>query len=134
MSYDNRLPADKIAALEPGALVTLESSIGAFSGIQLRTGKVVRLTAKQIVVHYESAGRTIETRFRKEDAGKVGKGYGYLLDPEHPSTVSRLDRDRREGRRQTILTLADRWSRQRDNLDLLQQLQAAIGEHLDAES
>lgn len=134
MSYNNRLPADQIASLEPGDTVIIESSIGTFARSQVRTGKVAKLTAKQVVVHYPGVRGTTEVRFRKQDAGQVGDGYGYLLDPTHPTTVDRLARDRRESRRQQIDALAGRWSRERDNLNLLRQLHTAVGEYLDAES
>jgi hypothetical protein len=42
--------------------------------------------------------------------------------------------ERRRRRQQSIDALAARWSRNRDDLDLLRQLQVAIGKYLDAEA
>lgn len=134
MTFDSRLPADQIASLEVGDRVTFETSAGGFSYSQLQTGKVVRLTPKQVIVQYAVGDRTILTRFRKADARKVGEGYGELLDPTHPRTVDRLARDRRDRRQRYIDALAHRWPRERDNLNVLRELQTAVGEYLDAEA
>lgn len=128
-----RLPTDKIGSLERGAEVVFCVSNGVFGRTQTQTGQVVRLTPTQVVVRYASSGRTIEVRFRKADGLVVGQSYGYLMDPENPGTIQQLNHERRNRRRLQIDALADRWARDRDNLDVLRKLQHVITEYLDAE-
>lgn len=131
--WANRMPADKLAELEPGAQVLVEQSRDGWTRTEIHIGKVVKVTPKQLVVHYPGYNGTIEARFRRDDAQKIGSGRGELLDPEHPTTVRDLAVRNREKRQKAIDNLADRWARERDNLDLLRRLQVAIGEYLDGE-
>lgn len=130
---DNRLRDDKLSILAPGDSVIFEVNRG-WARADFTTGTVAKLTPKQIVVHYGGPRGTVEVRFRRADGRVIGNGYGFLLDPEHEYTVSALKRGRQSRRQQQIDSLAGRWSRERDNLDVLRDLQVAIGEYLDAES
>ena len=129
-----RLPADQIDALKQGAQVVFAHSHGTFGRTQVQTGEVVRLTPTQIVVRYAEAGRTIELRFRKKDGLIFGERYGYLLDPREPDTAQRLSSQLRNRRRWQIDALAQRWTKDRNDLEALRELHNAIGKYLDAES
>jgi hypothetical protein len=131
--FGNAMPAEKLAALEPGDTVIVERSVTGWTRSELKTGRVAKLTPKQIVVHYPGTNGTVEARFRRTDGQRVGER-GAILDPEHPSTVRDIAAHNRESRRRAIDGLAERWTRARDNLDLLRRLQVAISEYLDAES
>lgn len=130
-----QLPAAQVAALDSGDSVLFETAgASSWSPANLRSGTVAKLTAKQVVVHYAGPRGTVEVRFRRDDGRQVGTGYGTLLDPLHPRNVERLTESRHRARQQAIDNLADRWARERDNLDLLRRLQVAISEYLDAEA
>lgn len=136
MTYENRLPAEKMAALAPGDTVLVEEWPRGWRDPGYVTATVARVTATQIVVTRARATGEYVERYRKRDGGLVGESSGRaeLVDPEHPRTVTGLTRSARTRGASAIDTLASRWSRDRDDLDLLRQLQTAIGEYLDAES
>jgi hypothetical protein len=134
VSFDNRTTTDQLAALVPGDVVTFEVNEG-FRDTAVQTGTEVKLTPTQLVVHYQGANdRTIEVRYRRQDGRRIGGSYGdWLIDPTHPRTVQVAEASARRRRQRRIDSLADRWARERENLDLLRRLQVAIGEYLDAE-
>lgn len=132
---DNHLPAAEVDALVAGNQVIFETYRSSLSSsTEVFAAKVAKTTPKQIVVHYPGHHGTIEVRFRREDGGRIGEHRGQLLDPAHPKTLELLARKRQERRRQTIDALAARWTRERDNLDVLRQLNVAISGYLDAEA
>lgn len=134
--FENRLPADQLEALAPGDLVLIENWPRGWRGPGYATAAVKRTTATQVVVTRKAArGGTYEERYRKKDGGLVGNemGRAELVDPTHPRTVRALAQANREKRAAGIDSLAHQWSRNRDDLDLLRELQVAIGEYLDAE-
>lgn len=133
--FENRLPADQMASLSPGDLVLIENWPRGWRDPDYATASVARTTATQIVVIRSRRGQDYEERYRKKDGGLVGNemGRAELVDPTHPRTVRALAQANRGKRAAEIDSLAHQWSRSRDDLDLLRQLQVAIGEYLDAE-
>jgi hypothetical protein len=125
LSAENRLSADRLAALTVGDEVTIEES-PPYREPERRTGTVVRLTRTEIFVRCTSSdGVTYQERYGRRDGVRLGGGRAELVEPEAENAVHR---DERSVRR--IDALFRRWKRDRDDLDTLRRLRDAINDHL----
>jgi hypothetical protein len=120
VSAENRLTAEQLAALAPGDVVTVESG-AEFGRRRHTTGTVARLTDRHVVVR---VGSFVEL-FRLRDGVRDGGGYAELVD-----NGPRLEGEAHRRARQIDLLYRD-WTRNRGDLDRLQQLHVAIGELLE---
>jgi hypothetical protein len=126
MAAENRLTFEQLAALVPGDTVCIETT-GDFRRPHLRPGTVVRLEGSCIVISTRSArGVPYVDRYGRRDGIRVGGGrHAELVNgdpaaqtPRRRPEVARIDAAYRA------------WARDRDDLDKLRELHAAIAEVL----
>jgi len=96
VSVSNRLTADQLAALEPGATVTIESGVD-IGRPRHAAGTVARVTGPDILVNVKSRhGVTRQERYRRRDGARIGgvsRAEPVNASPgEHPATPRPLPR------------------------------------------
>jgi hypothetical protein len=129
LAAEDRLTIEQLAALSPGDVVAVEVS-GDFRRPRRTAGAVVRVEGSQIVVSERSArGVLYVNRYSRRDGLRIGRGSTAQLvngPAEGPVTSE-------ERQRQMRVDAAYRaWARQRDDLEKLRDLQAAIDDVLQA--
>jgi hypothetical protein len=122
----DRLTAVELAALAPGDAVTIES--GADFGRTRRTaGTVTRVTDTKAFVRVQSPrGVPYVQEFCLRTGWRAGRG-AYAALVSTPASAAVQER-RRESQRIEALWRA--WSRERDDVEALRELHAALGERL----
>jgi hypothetical protein len=131
VSAGNRLTVDQLAALAPGDPVVIETS-GDFRRPRQSTGTVVRILGPHIVVSVRSTrGVPYVDHFDRRDGVRIGGSrYAVLVHPDgmHPAMPPAR-------RRQAVHidALYREWKRNRDDVEALRLLQAAIGDYLAVE-
>jgi hypothetical protein len=127
VSAEDRLTAEQLAALRPGETVTVESG-AEFGRRRYASATVVRVSASHVVVCCEGprGGKFVE-QYRLRDRVLAGGSHAELVNPDvdDPATRDHLRR-----RTQRIDTAYRRWSRRRTDVDVLRELQDAIGDYM----
>ena len=127
MAAGNRLSRERLAALEPGDEVIIESAADG-GRPRLSTGRVVRIDSAHIVVSCCSPrGVRYVQRYGRRDGVMVGSGRPAALVDAEVAGSSTRDQRRRALR---IEALYREWTRDRANVDKLRRLHAAIEESL----
>ncbi len=128
MSFENRLTAEQIAALDPGDTVTIESGVG-LGRPRHTTGTVIRAGAHHIDVRVEGPrGGTFIERYRTRDGVREGGGRAELVRGDIDTPAAR---DQARRRTQHIDALYRQWHRRPADVDALRELRDAINQHLD---
>ncbi len=130
MGAENRLTPEQIAALEPGDTVTIESAQD-LRRPKRAPGTVVRVVGPHIFVKVRSThGATFQERYGRRDGIRVGGlGRAELVSSDVAGLAGTSEEQRRT---QRIQGLYRTWNRNRGDVEVLQQLHAAIGDYLTA--
>jgi len=123
----NRLTGEQLAALAPGDTVTIETGSG-FGRSRHTTGTVVRTGPSHVVVSVAGPrGGTFIERYSVRDGVRDSGGPAALVatDTDNPATRNLLRR-----RTQRIDTAYRQWSRRRDDVEALHELQDAISDYM----
>jgi len=123
----NRLTGEQLAALAPGDTVTIETGSD-FGRSRHTTGTVVRTGPLHVVVSVAGPrGGTFIERYSLRDGLRDSGGPAELVttDAGNPATRDLLRR-----RTQRIDTAYRQWSRRRDDVAALQELQDAISDYM----
>ena len=126
MAAGNRLTREQLAALAPGDTVTIET--GSDLGRSRHTsGTVVRTGPFHVVVRVAGprGGTFIERYSVRDGLRDSGRAELITTDASNPAT-----RDLLRHRTQRIDTAYRQWSRRRDDVDALHELQEAISDYM----
>jgi hypothetical protein len=122
----NRLTREQLAALAPGDTVTIETGSD-FGRSRHTPGTVVRTGPSHVVVSVEGprGGTFIERYSLRDGLRDSGRAELVTTDADNPATRDLLRR-----RTQRIDTAYRQWSRRRDDVDALHELQEAISDYM----
>jgi hypothetical protein len=129
LAGENRLTPEQLAELSPGDFVAVEVS-GDFRRPRRTAGTVVRVEGSQIVVSERSARGVLYINcYSRRDGLRIGRGStAQLINGTADGPVTTEERQQ-----QMRVDAAYRaWARQRDDLEKLRDLHAAIGDVLQA--
>jgi hypothetical protein len=122
-----RLTADQLAGLSPGDVVTIESG-AEFGHPRHTTASVIRVDGPEVVVRVNGPRGAVYTeRYSRRDGYRVGRGNRGTLVTTEPDDPA--DAEQRRQLRQ-IDSLFRAWTRNRSDVDRLQELHDAIAERL----
>jgi hypothetical protein len=131
VSAPNRLTVDQLAALTAGDSVAIQ--VGAdFGKRRHRTGRVVRVDASSITVNTAGArgGAYIECFGRRDGVRIGGLEHAELVNPDGLGSASKEQRQQS----MRIDALYREWTRNRQDVDRLRRLYAAISECLESQA
>jgi hypothetical protein len=122
----NRLTRDQLAALAPGDTVTIETGSD-FGRSRHTSGTVVRTGPFHVVVSVAGprGGTFIERYSLRDGLRDSGRAGLVTTDTDNPATRDLLRR-----RTQRIDTAYRQWSRRRDDVEALHELQDAINDYM----